>query len=194
LTEDFDKDILKNRIQEPEVRSQKSGVNLWSREVNAPEESERTETDVVMTKDREKTIRTKSIELDSYKKGKSSFSSTLEMSPKTFIGKITATRHAFLEVMGEKKERIFIGEDEVIIGRTPDCDIQLLVENVSRWHARIIYKNEEYQVEDLDSTNGVYVNGVKVERCILRQHDIIEIGGVKIQFIEEKIGQDHDLK
>jgi len=147
-----------------------------------------------MTKDREKTIRTKSIDLDNYKKGEASFSSTLEMSPKTFIGKITAARHAILEIMGEKKERFFVGEDEVIIGRTPDCDIQLLVENVSRRHARIIYKSEEYQVEDLGSTNGVYVNGIKVERCILRQHDIIEIGGVKIQFIEEKIGQDHDLK
>jgi hypothetical protein len=183
LTEDFDKDILIRK--ESEDRSQKTGKNPGEKKI---------ETDVVMTKDKEKTIVTKRGDLDNHKIGKASFSSTLEMSPKTFIGKITATRHAFLEVMGEKKERVFIGEDEIIIGRTPDCDIQLLVENVSRRHARIIYKNEEYQVEDLDSTNGVYVNGIKVERCILRQNDIIEIGGVKIQFIEEKIGQDHDLK
>ena len=181
LTEDFDKDIL-NKKQNPGARRQE---RIQERG---------TETDPVMKKDREKTIVTKSADLESFKKGKASFSSTQEMSPKTFIGKITATRHAFLEVMGEKRDRIFIGDDEVIIGRTPDCDIQLLVENVSRRHARIIYKNEEYQVEDMDSTNGVYVNGIKVERCILRQHDIIEIGGVKIQFIEEKIGQDHDLR
>jgi pSer/pThr/pTyr-binding forkhead associated (FHA) protein len=96
--------------------------------------------------------------------------------------------------MGEKKERIYLGENEVVIGRIPDCDIQLLVDNVSRMHARIIYRNEEYQIEDLDSMNGVYVNGIKVEKCILREHDIIEIGGVKILFVEEKVRQDHDSK
>lgn len=188
LTEDFDKDILKkleSRSQEKEAKSQEPEDIIHGR---------RTETDVNMTKEREKTIRTKSIDLDKYKKGKISLSSTLEMSPKTFIGKITATRHAFIEIMGENKDRIFLGDDEIIIGRTPDCDIRLSVENVSRRHARIICKNEEYQVEDLGSTNGVYVNGIKIDRCIMRQHDIIEIGGVKMRFIEEKVGQDHDLK
>lgn len=190
MTEVFYIDILKykseTRSHAKEARRYESG--------SSPEGNEQTETDAVMKKDREKTIVTKRDDLDSLKKGKASFSSTQEMSPKTFIGKITDARHAFLEIMGEKKERIFIGENEIIIGRIPDCDIQLLAKNVSRTHARIIYKNEEYQVEDLGSTNGVYVNGIKVEGCVLRQNDIIEIGGVKILFIEEKVGQDHDLK
>jgi pSer/pThr/pTyr-binding forkhead associated (FHA) protein len=147
-----------------------------------------------MRKDKEKTIHTKGINLSAYKKGKAGFSSTLEMSPKTFIGKIPTTQYAYLEVMGEKKERVILGEEEIVIGRIPDCDIQLLVENVSRMHARIIYRNEEYQIEDLGSTNGVYVNGIKVEKCILREQDVIEIGGVKILFVEEKIRQDHDGK
>jgi pSer/pThr/pTyr-binding forkhead associated (FHA) protein len=59
--------------------------------------------------------------------------------------------------------------------------------SVSRKHARITYYNEEYHVEDLDSTNGVYVNGIKVARCILRDQDQIEIGKVKILFSEAKI-------
>jgi pSer/pThr/pTyr-binding forkhead associated (FHA) protein len=147
-----------------------------------------------MDNEKEKTIRTKSIDIRTYKKEKTGFSSTLEMSPKTFIGKIPTTQHAYLEIMGEKKERIYLGENEVVIGRIPDCDIQLLIDNVSRMHARIIYRNEEYQIEDLDSMNGVYVNGIKVEKCILREHDIIEIGGVKILFVEEKVRQDHDSK
>jgi pSer/pThr/pTyr-binding forkhead associated (FHA) protein len=147
-----------------------------------------------MDNEKEKTIRTKSIDIRTYKKEKTGFSSTLEMSPKTFIGKIPTTQHAYLEIMGEKKERIYLGENEVVIGRIPDCDIQLLVDNVSRMHARIIYRNEEYQIEDLGSMNGVYVNGIKVEKCILREHDIIEIGGVKILFVEEKVRQDHDSK
>jgi len=133
-----------------------------------------------MSKDSEKTIRTDD-------KEQSGFSSTLELSRKTFIGKIPTTQHAYLETIGEKKERVLLGENEVIIGRIPDCDIQLLVDNVSRKHARIIYHNEEYQIEDLGSTNGVYVNGIKVEKCILRENDIIEIGCMKFLFVEEKI-------
>ena len=141
-----------------------------------------------MGEDSEKTIRTDKLDLETSKKKKSGFSSTLEMRRKTFIGKIPTVQFAYLEIMGEEVERIEL-EEEVIIGRIPDCDIQLLVENVSRKHARILYRNEEYQIEDLGSTNGIYVNGVKVEKCILRNHDLIEIGGVKILFGEEKIRQ-----
>ncbi|MFC1533923.1 FHA domain-containing protein [Thermodesulfobacteriota bacterium] len=142
-----------------------------------------------MSKDSEKTIRVDSTDPDTPEKEKSGFSSTLELSQKTFIGKISTSQHAFLEVLGKKGKKIILGEEEVIIGRIPDCDIQLLVENVSREHARIIYRNEEYQIEDLGSTNGIYLNGIKVQKCILRDNDLIEIGGVKIQFGEEKIIQ-----
>jgi hypothetical protein len=76
LTEDFDKDILIRK--ESEDRSQKTGKNPGEKKI---------ETDVVMTKDKEKTIVTKRGDLDNHKIGKASFSSTLEMSPNTFIGK-----------------------------------------------------------------------------------------------------------
>jgi pSer/pThr/pTyr-binding forkhead associated (FHA) protein len=144
-----------------------------------------------MPEDIEKTRVKKKSNLETADKERVGFSSTLEMSQRTFIGKIPTTQHAYLEVMGEKKEKVILGEEEAIIGRVPDCDVQILVENVSREHARVVYRNEEYHIEDLGSTNGIYVNGIKVERCILRKHDIIEIGGVKILFIEEKIRQDH---
>ena len=41
-------------------------------------------------------------------------------------------------------------------------------------------------MEDMNSTNGVYVNGVRVVKCVLRDNDQIEMGGVKIIFKEEK--------
>ena len=89
--------------------------------------------------------------------------------------------------MGEEKKQIKLGEEDIIIGRVTECDIQLMVENVSRKHARITYRNEEYQIEDLGSTNGIYINGIKVEKCILRNQDLLEVGGVKILFKEEKV-------
>ena len=41
-------------------------------------------------------------------------------------------------------------------------------------------------IEDLESTNGLFVNGVKVVRCALRNNDQIELGGVRLLFNEEK--------
>ena len=61
------------------------------------------------------------------------------------------------------------------------------MDNVSRKHAKIFYLNEEYHVEDLNSTNGIFINEIKVEKGILRDQDILEIGGVKIVFREGKI-------
>lgn len=41
-------------------------------------------------------------------------------------------------------------------------------------------------IEDLNSTNGTYVNGVRVNRCILRHNDLIRIGDATILFSQQK--------
>ena len=145
-----------------------------------------------MGKDTEKTILTNAKDLNIFEREKNSLGNTQEIPRKTFVGRIPTIHHAFLEIMDQERRKIKLGEDDVIIGRTSDCDIQILDNNVSRKHARISFHNEEYKIEDLGSTNGIYVNGVKVERCILRKHDVLEIGGLKILFLEEKIRQDND--
>lgn len=147
-----------------------------------------------MGKDTEKTILTNSKTLNIFDREKTNLGITQEIRRKTFVGRIPTIQHAFLEIMDEEKRRFKLGEDDVLIGRTPDCDIQIIADNVSRRHARISFGNEEYRIEDLGSTNGIYVNGVKVERCVLRKHDVLEIGGIKILFLEEKIRQDNDNK
>lgn len=121
---------------------------------------------------------------------------TTEIDRKAYLEEIKTKQRAFLEIIGRKghEKRIELEEEEVIVGRIPDCEIQLLVENVSRRHARIIYRNEDYCIEDLGSKNGVYVNGVKVEKCVLRKHDMIEIGGVKILFVEEETRRDYEFE
>lgn len=140
-----------------------------------------------MSKDSEKTIRSDKTKIETIVDGKTAFSSTQELPRKTFVGKIPTTQHAFLKVLQENGRDFDLNEDEVIIGRIPECQVPLPVENVSRKHARIIYRNEEYQLEDLGSTNGIYVNGIKIAKCILRDQDLLEIGGVKILFCEEKV-------
>jgi hypothetical protein len=106
-------------------------------------------------------------------------------------GKLTlpspGTQKACLRVIkGPAKNRIiYLAEPAALIGRDPDCEIQLLDHTVSRRHARVVFQNEEFILEDLDSTNGTYVNGIRIVRCILRQNDAIHIGNVKMIFTEE---------
>lgn len=98
------------------------------------------------------------------------------------------SQQAYLEIAGSgEKDRVFeLREKAVIIGRSTECDIRLGVQNVSRNHARVLLHDEEYLIEDLESTNGVFVNGIRVLKCVLRNNDQIEIGGVKLMFNEEK--------
>ena len=145
-----------------------------------------------MGKDSEKTILIDSKSLNIFGDEKTGLASTQEINRKTYIGRIPTIQHAFLEIMDKEKRKFILGEKDIIIGRSSECDIQVMASNISRKHARISFSNEEYRIEDLGSTNGIYVNGVKVERCVLRKHDVLEIGGIKILFIEEKIRQDND--
>jgi pSer/pThr/pTyr-binding forkhead associated (FHA) protein len=116
------------------------------------------------------------------------FDTTEEIPRGKFSDVVPLSQRAYLEITGsEEKDGIFeLGERAVVIGRSTECDIQLGVQNVSRRHARVFFHNEEYLIEDLESTNGVFVNGIKVVKCVLRNNDQIEIGGVKLVFNEEK--------
>ena len=82
--------------------------------------------------------------------------------------------------------KIELGRDQIIIGRVSECTFTLPYTNVSRQHARIFGKGEEFLVEDMNSTNGTFVNSVKISRCILRNNDQIRIGDTRIQFVQHK--------
>ena len=75
---------------------------------------------------------------------------------------------------------------EMTIGREKDADIVIPLTSISRVHARIFPHNEEFIIEDLNSTNGTFVNGVRVSRCILRHNDLIRIGDATILFSQQK--------
>jgi hypothetical protein len=70
-----------------------------------------------------------------------------------------------------------IGEKGLIVGRDPgQCDIVISDPNVSRLHAWVTVKKEEVVVIDRGSTNGTYVNNVKVENAKLKSGDVIQLG------------------
>jgi pSer/pThr/pTyr-binding forkhead associated (FHA) protein len=67
-------------------------------------------------------------------------------------------------------------QEDLLIGRGPGCDVALPDETVSRRHARLVFRDGGWIVQDLGSCNGVTVNGVRVGRCQLRPGDRVGLG------------------
>jgi hypothetical protein len=67
-------------------------------------------------------------------------------------------------------------QDELTIGRDADCDIGLNDSTVSRRHARLVFRDGAWVIQDLASKNGVFVNGAPVGRCQLRPGDRVSLG------------------
>ena len=101
------------------------------------------------------------------------------------IQKSAASKRSFLiQIYGPSLGRNYPVEREVMtIGRDPANTIQLDQENVSRHHARLEQVPPAVFIEDLNSTNGTYLNDVPIRRERLRHGDLIKIGGVVFKFI-----------
>ncbi len=73
----------------------------------------------------------------------------------------------------------------LLIGRLPECDVLLEDNLVSRMHARISVQSGSVVIEDLHSTNGVYVNGLRVgHSAALCEGDRILVGTTEISLFE----------
>ena len=83
--------------------------------------------------------------------------------------------------MGDGR-RVSVGEEPVSIGRLPECDIVLSDPNVSRRHAEVRRRGNDFVVVDLGSTNGTKVNGAGVRERRLADGDDITVGGTHIRF------------
>ncbi len=91
-----------------------------------------------------------------------------------------AARSAQLTVGGR---RIAVTPAGVTIGRSRDCDVVLTDESASRHHAEIRRAGEEWVVRDLGSTNGVRVNGRRIQGSLrLHAGDRLELGATTLEF------------
>jgi hypothetical protein len=70
---------------------------------------------------------------------------------------------------------------DMVVGRHSGCDIRLPLPDVSRRHCRFAYNEGEWSVHDLQSMNGVYVNGERVIDAPIRAGDQLGIGGFKFE-------------
>jgi chromosome segregation ATPase len=68
------------------------------------------------------------------------------------------------------------------IGRAPGCELHIDSSSVSRHHALVLAGTREAIIEDLNSTNGVILNGRKVTRQVLNDGDIVTIGEIQFRY------------
>lgn len=70
----------------------------------------------------------------------------------------------------------------VLIGRSRQCDLVLADPNVSRRHAELRQRGNDYVIVDLGSTNGVEINGRRVKTKTLNNGDLINLGTTRVRF------------
>jgi type II secretory pathway predicted ATPase ExeA len=75
-----------------------------------------------------------------------------------------------------------LGFGRAIIGRTPDNDLQIRSKFISRHHAQVVSDAEQSVVEDLNSTNGVFVKAKRVKHYELKDGDVIQLGEHKLLY------------
>jgi general secretion pathway protein A len=73
-----------------------------------------------------------------------------------------------------------------VLGRTGDNDMQIDSRFVSRHHCQVLTTERSSVIEDLNSTNGIYMRGRRVRRQTLRNGDIITIGQHEIFYADER--------
>ena len=98
-----------------------------------------------------------------------------------------------LSMNGSVLGNYFLEKERFSFGRKPTCDIQINDQGVSKEHAVILTVGNDQILEDLGSTNGTLVNGEKIQRHILQNGDVIEVGRYKLRFVNAKALPDIDF-
>ncbi len=81
----------------------------------------------------------------------------------------------------------------LIVGRTPDNDVHIDSRFVSRHHCQIITTEHSCVVEDLNSTNGIYVKSARVRRHYLNDGDVVLVGKHELMYVDERATHSHGV-
>jgi diguanylate cyclase (GGDEF)-like protein len=101
------------------------------------------------------------------------------------IIEIAAHQQAQLIVLSEPRlgSRVVLGESPVEIGRGSSCSLIIDSDSVSRRHARVEWTGSGHRVVDLGSTNGTFVNALRINSHELRDGDRIQFGKVLLKYV-----------
>ncbi len=85
-----------------------------------------------------------------------------------------------------------LDKERLVIGRKPENDIQVDNLAVSGQHAAIITILSDSFLEDLDSTNGTFVNGKLIKKHALKHGDIVTVGKHELKYLNDEATTDAD--
>ena len=89
-------------------------------------------------------------------------------------------------------KEVQLTKDRTTLGRRPYNDVVIDNLAVSGEHAVILMHGSEVTLEDLNSTNGTYVNGKAIKKQVLQNGDSIEVGKYKIKFVGDAAADNFD--
>ena len=90
---------------------------------------------------------------------------------------------------GKTVQEIPLRVGRIIVGRTPDNDLQIDSRFVSRHHCQIITTANSSVIEDLNSTNGIYIKSKRVRRHYLNDGDVVLIGKHELIYVDERMAR-----
>ena len=90
---------------------------------------------------------------------------------------------------GRTVEERMLRVGRIIVGRTPDNDLQIDSRFVSRHHCQIVTTMHSSVIEDLNSTNGIYVKSKRVRRHYLNDGDVVVLGKHELIYVDERLAK-----
>ncbi|HEY7886967.1 MAG TPA: AAA family ATPase [Steroidobacteraceae bacterium] len=90
---------------------------------------------------------------------------------------------------GRTVQEIPLTQGRVIVGRTTDNDLQIDSRFVSRHHCQITTSANSCVIEDLNSTNGIYVKSRRVRRHYLNDGDVVLVGKHELIYVDERLAR-----
>lgn len=119
---------------------------------------------------------------------------TLQLGPISRLPQLPKDRCTLVMLTGPTPGAVQpVTSDELVLGRDPEMPAHIDDRGISGRHARLFRKEMGFWVEDLGSTNGTFVNGVRTRRMVLREGDRIQIGpDVVLRFGYRALGEPED--
>jgi pSer/pThr/pTyr-binding forkhead associated (FHA) protein len=95
---------------------------------------------------------------------------------------------------GSASREIPLDKERITIGRREDNDVRLEDGATSGHHAAIITVLSDSFLQDLNSTNGTFINGKRIQKHALRTGDVITIGRARLEYVCDDAGAEDDFE
>ncbi|MFH1549144.1 MAG: FHA domain-containing protein, partial [Planctomycetota bacterium] len=98
----------------------------------------------------------------------------------------------FVAKDGEKTTEYVLKDGVNLVGRDDNCDVVIDSQHISRNHISVVVKRDGVVIQDLNSRNGTFVNGLRVKNSVeVKNGDVVSLGKYRMVFISEEESAEH---